>query len=93
MIQEIIVKKYMWSGVLDHISLIVKYESDRVFTRSYHDIREIPYTFRDFLESAEIEDVKEIIPEHTPYSILQTTYRRVRINETMRDMQEQEGWM
>ena len=74
MIQEIIVKKYMWSGVLDHISLIVKYESDRVFTRSYHDIR-------------------EIIPEHTPYSILQTTYRRVRINETMRDMQEQEDWM
>lgn len=83
MINEIVVKKVSWNGTIDHITLIVTYASGKVVTQRYMRQEFIPYTFRDFLSTAEIEDVREIIPADSSYSILQTTYRRVRINETM----------
>lgn len=76
MIQEIVVKKYSWNGEIDHITLIVTYVSGKVITRRYMSNEQLPYTFRDFLLTADIEDVREVIPADTPYSILETTYRR-----------------
>lgn len=76
MITEIVVKKYRWNGTIDHLTLIVTYASGKVVTQRYMMQESIPYTFRDFLSTAEIEDVREIIPADSPYSILETTYRR-----------------
>ena len=76
MITDIVVKKYRWNGTIDHITLIVTYASGKTVTQRYMLQESIPYTFRDFLSAAEIEDVREIIPPDSPYSILETTYRR-----------------
>lgn len=92
MITEIVLKKYLYQGQLDKITVIVRYESGRSFWRTYHSVSEIPYKFRDFLTQAVPEEEKEITPEGSPTSILMTTYRRVD-HENMRDMQEQSSWM
>lgn len=76
MITEIVVKKYRWNGTIDHITLIVTYASGKTVTQRYMLWESVPYTFRDFLSAAEIEDVREIVPPDSPYSILETTYRR-----------------
>lgn len=48
-IKSIILKRFLVWEVVDHMHIIVEYESGRVRDLSVLDVSEIPYTIRDFM--------------------------------------------
>lgn len=48
-IKSIILKRFLVWEVVDHMHIIVEYESGRLRDLSVLDVSEIPYTIRDFM--------------------------------------------
>lgn len=48
-IKSIILKRFLVWEVVDHMHIIVEYESGRLRDLSVLDVSEIPYTIRDFI--------------------------------------------
>ena len=55
-IKSIILKRFMVWEVVDHMHIIVEYESGRVRDLSVLDVSEIPYTIRDFMCEKNFKD-------------------------------------
>lgn len=48
-IKSVIIKRFLVWEVVDHMHIIVEYESGRLRDLSVLDVSEIPYTIRDFM--------------------------------------------
>lgn len=87
-IKSIILKRFLVWEVVDHMHIIVEYESGRLRDLSVLDVSEIPYTIRDFMCEKNFRD-NMIVEGNSQNRIIISRYeKRSGMNVQKHEMQE-----
>lgn len=86
-IKSIILKRFLVWEVVDHMHIIVEYESGRLRDLSVLDVSEIPYTIRDFMCEKNFRD-NMIVEGNSQNRIIISRYERSRENVQEYEVQE-----
>lgn len=87
-IKSIILKRFLVWEVVDHMHIIVEYESGRLRDLSVLDVSEIPYTIRDFMCEKNFRD-NMIVEGNSQNRIIISRYeKRSGMNVSEYEMQE-----
>lgn len=87
-IKSIILKRFLVWEVVDHMHIIVEYESGRLRDLSVLDVSEIPYTIRDFMCEKNFRD-NMIVEGNSQNRIIISRYeKRSGMNVQEYEMQE-----
>lgn len=81
-IKRVTVKRFYAWDIMEHMSLIIEYDSGRVRQLSVIDYQEIPYTIRDFICEKNFKE-SNVVPFDRPSGynkIIISVYERMKNN-------------